>query len=81
MEDPNFTRFRVWTKFDIDYFKSFVAEYKVEAECDAMKTWMEHLKLLSGLDQSRFQFIEQLQEYYAGGRISSNGDQLQLLEE
>ena len=79
--DPNSTLFHVWTTFDIDYFKSFVNEYKVEPECDWMKPWMEHLKLLSGLDQSRFVFRQQYQDYYAKVTIASNGDQLHLLEQ
>ena len=79
MKDPNFTRFWVSTKFSIDYLKSFVNEYKIEAECDAMKPWMEHLKLLSGLDQSIFQFEDGKQRFHARGSIASNGNQLQIL--
>ena len=85
-EPPNPIRFGVATSTNrISFFKNFVNECKEEEEeWEEMKPFLRRLKVLSGLDQNRFEFINSVvlgECYRAGGRIGRNGDQFSLLEQ
>ena len=83
---PNPIRFDVYTN-DVAFFKNFVNDCKEEEEeWGEVKPFLRRLKVLSGLNQNRFEFrnkfiIHGPSRHFAPGNIAQNGDQFSLLEQ